>query len=620
MDQDEHFAIIQKLRERILFPNNVSTESDWQALQTTKRAFIKLIPDAEIATAEDRASQLPYEMSTSQAPPPAVKVLDTVLSSVKMATWSPLLESIGIVEEPVTWDESHTAQIRLSLVIWPKTCGVVHSEACGDQCPYMIQLNQLQQKVKAFHEFILQRDRLQYSINELGGLFLSTEFETCAAQLRSEMVPYDSLLNCVVSVLTGVTEYKKNLHETLQRILLVKIRKQLQQILQIEPRTSISMTDIQRMFASMVSDVGNEVAACWENGVKDLSAARDVYIRHCYGSDRRILFTLEANHPSASKTAEIPVFTQRQMILAMLEQSICMKTNLVQLVDNGYFVANDALDESSAKQCLLALVSEAAQYPSSMLIFDLDSIAQVRTEVSGVRQQSSSETNMEGDDGSAQYVVHRQDLLSMTLQVIKDHIDVSVSGTPSFSPARRQTTRKAPHTPTLPNSANDSFNSTTNGRPASSSHAVSSGSWLVAMAEHPYIARRFRETIKWPLTPGQKRQRELQEELSSEKECKRCGERFLMEDADSLTCRKHRDDEVYCDSQLRTAVAAVVQLAEKENTKGFHQLRLPHGLYKTEEEWLAIARETNLPFTELRFRCCGRGLGEEGCMKATHVL
>ncbi|KAJ3124110.1 hypothetical protein HK098_001379 [Nowakowskiella sp. JEL0407] len=132
---------------------------------------------------------------------------------------------------------------------------------------------------------------------------------------------------------------------------------------------------------------------------------------------------------------KVKVFSKGDIIQWFLDFGFQINVHFIQLFDNGYLSARKALDEHRGKELLQQLMEEAENYPSSIIIFDLDSIAQI------------------WKDPGGDSVVQRQELLAMTLQYIKD------------LPAVMDSSSKV---------------------------------WVAVISQDPFITKRYKETINWP--------------------------------------------------------------------------------------------------------------------------
>lgn len=228
----------------------------------------------------------------------------------------------------------------------------------------------------------------------------------------------------------------------------------------------------------------------------------------------------------------------------------------------------------------MQVTTEAAEYPRSILIFDLDSIAQVRTDLLGI-QGSLTESNrpeqMDSDklrNSTVQYIIHRQDLLSMTLQFIADRADVAAS-------------------------------------PSSTANSL----WLIAMAQHPYVVRRYKEAVLWPKTPAEEAEDKRERELAQEVVCSRCGETFVPAENSDQACYYHLSNEVYCDIYVNQEM----QRLNAEGAGGYSNRALNID-YRPKESWMQLADQRNLLHSSLRYRCCSKSVNDRdnGCQLDNH--
>ncbi|KAI8919515.1 hypothetical protein BC831DRAFT_481480 [Entophlyctis helioformis] len=274
--------------------------------------------------------------------------------------------------------------------------------------------------------------------------------------------------------------------------------------------------------------------------------------------------------------AELDVYSKDEIMYKLLDYGINKNVSFIQLIDNGYLLANHKLDEASAKEALLQVTAEATQYPSSILLFDLDSIAQIRTEL-------RSSTNPDQPDDNRDFVINRQDLFTMAVQYFKDL--AAVDGTPH---------------------------------------------WVVAISEHAHILRLFKESVNWPKSGSGSGSRGSGGgnggTAAAMTICSRCDQRVSRNDR-SWTCSKHRVNQVYSQTDYNTATQVGLQAAlhaagrpgSPSSTSPAPTPATSQLAYYDKNEAVEYAARTGRPFTDMRYRCCGGPLYGPGCLRAQHV-
>lgn len=168
------------------------------------------------------------------------------------------------------------------------------------------------------------------------------------------------------------------------------------------------------------------------------------------------------------------------------------KVRAVQLVDYASLAQAQKHSEEEQVAHVYSLWSEFGEYAESLLAFDLDSLAGMSTEFSGMQglmEHSAYEVAPAGHT-TVSYRVQRSQLLEAVLSL---------------------------------------FNDGRGGRP-----------WLVAISKNNELTRRLKEKCAWRTESDIKARRE-QDERRALRECVVCRERFAEEDNHDSACARHGD-------------------------------------------------------------------------------
>jgi len=199
----------------------------------------------------------------------------------------------------------------------------------------------------------------------------------------------------------------------------------------------------------------------------------------------------------------------------LIDRAISCKLEAVYLVDNATLIHHGHIEDSSAQQYLNHVLEEARNYQRSMVIFDLDSLANVSKSFQSLTQESAEALLLsarretfftggrgnKGDDNSNlndetfSFGMQRPNLLAMVLQEIV------------------QSTSK-----------NNLF-------------------WMVAMTEDLVLTSRFKQmftTDQWPLVLEERENEETQRELRKQKLCKRCKKSYTEMENEPDSCSMHQ--------------------------------------------------------------------------------
>lgn len=225
--------------------------------------------------------------------------------------------------------------------------------------------------------------------------------------------------------------------------------------------------------------------------------------------------------------------------------------DIVKMIDNNFIVNSSALDDSAATSLISTVVSETTKYAKSVIIFDLDSISQIKKEYQSLKQdiEVSTKIAIERGDNEASFSYPLQ--RPQTFQTILDIF------------------RKV-----------DS----------------DSKCWFFAVSKHPKIVFDFKQALKWPPTPSVTKFD--QEEIDKEKlyRCKHCPEIFNeRQNLNEYKCYRHTKQIVLFDDPKKPV----------GSTKKPQQMTLNDAYEK-------INKEQDIFEMNFRYVCCGTVLGGKG--------
>nr|KAJ3412617.1 hypothetical protein HK105_002299 [Polyrhizophydium stewartii] len=517
------------------------------SLQCTGRILVQLIgsskPESE-ARSDEKREQVQIETVTKDGATDTMLGLRNVLISTQ--SWS----TASIIEEGIE-------RIRPVLDMLPTVCEThLNSKTCPQDCRIASEIR-LRPRVQRF-KWILEEIRALGVLKSLNEVDLERDVVFRA-------------FSSVVSELQTTSGDRSNLSKRgAQTIVETFARKLSRRGYDEVMLASILSSYLERKLANIrgdqPADVWGDMIDVLDRRAKELPAKES---KELIDSLRPVTqFTVKRNLillGEKGASAHVDQFSKDEILYQLLGYGILSNVSYIQLIDNGYLLANNRLDEASAKEALLQVSSEASQYESSMLLFDLDSIAQIRTEV---RANAGGESGEDARD----FVINRQDLFTMAVQYFKDLASQ-----------------------------------------AETKH------WVVAISEHTHILRLFKESVNWPKLPG---------DMSGARKmakCLQCDQMVHVRDL-SWSCTKHRFEELYSsfDYEVSSTQATQAMLTPPPPPRrGEPMPPPPRGAmarFFNKSQAQEFAYRNNRPYTDMKYRCCDAPLFAPGCLRAQHVL
>jgi len=222
--------------------------------------------------------------------------------------------------------------------------------------------------------------------------------------------------------------------------------------------------------------------------------------------------------------------------------------------------SRDIHSEQECIKWLNAVAFEMQQAHHSAVVFDLDSLAGVSKQLSGL-----------SDD---------------------------VTDSARFDPQRSATFNYELHRPQLFDAAIAQFRCVNETQRC----------WSIAIVEHADVARRFKDALGW-LTAADEQDKAELAERKRKRRCLRCRETYTLHDEQPNACARHmsKNLQVYADEMGKQLEASVVQAAPL--------LTIDQAL-----ERLASSKEsgTQLSSWQLRWTCCGKPWFEKGEVPSAH--
>jgi len=225
--------------------------------------------------------------------------------------------------------------------------------------------------------------------------------------------------------------------------------------------------------------------------------------------------------------------------------------DVVKLIDNNFIINNSALNDSAATSLISSVVSETKNYDKSVIIFDLDSISQIKKEYQALKQDIEVSTKIaieRGDnEASFSYTVQRPQTFQTILDILRK-VDSD------------------------------------------------SKCWFFAVSKHPKIVLDFKEALKWPPTPSVMEYEQKEIEMEKLYRCQFCNEIFNeRQNLNEFKCYRHTKEIVLFDNPKKA-------VGSKEKPK-----------LMSIDDALELIRKGNDVFEmNFRYACCGTVLGGKG--------
>ena len=242
----------------------------------------------------------------------------------------------------------------------------------------------------------------------------------------------------------------------------------------------------------------------------------------------------------------------------ILDFSLAYNADITKLIDNNFIVNNNANDDTSAIALVNSVVEETKKYGRAVVIFDLDSIAQLRKEYQSLKEdiKSASSVAIQGGNNASSfsYVMQRPLTFTFVLDLIK-----------ILNP---------------------------NG-----------SCWFFAISNHKKLTLDFKETLKWPQTESEKEYEREEEQKEIPYRCSRCNEIFTeRENAFEYKCHRHKEEDTF-----------VYENPNKDAVKN----KKPQIYDLATVELMINVTGEAFPW-QFKHRCCGGMYGSKGELLCQH--
>ncbi|KAG2370744.1 hypothetical protein C9374_014267 [Naegleria lovaniensis] len=282
-------------------------------------------------------------------------------------------------------------------------------------------------------------------------------------------------------------------------------------------------------------------------------------------------------------------FTIQEVIQMILGFGVHSNMDAVYLMDANTFYANNLTDESQILRFIESTVTECREYHRSMMILDLDSIAEVTKEFTGLKEHETTAANssLSAFSPSFSYRMLRNETVYRIFRLIHSITQTNIS-------------------PKL---------------------------WFTILSSDQYLIDLFKNKCRWPEC-AEELEKVQQFEKANEKKpltCKNCRKQFFEDENEESSCRYHTKDTLYFEHEKRIVeelfmnnIKETAKQYEKDNEKlrdflktmrTEYERKIP--LYKKSEIETMMA-STFVNVSELRWSCCGRGYYDGGEIETKH--
>ncbi len=265
---------------------------------------------------------------------------------------------------------------------------------------------------------------------------------------------------------------------------------------------------------------------------------------------------------------------ETQVYPALVKFALEHSLGTVTLVDSHYFMRKEASEDSKAEVEVAYAVDEARKHTSAMVIFNLNSIAGLSKEYSGLRKDVKGDATAVESDGKG-------------------------IGGPSLH-----------YTMTRPKAFQQVLTEFADGKDLLGTKNV----WLVVISEHDILTQHLKERAKWPVTQKEADARQKQEDAKEERKCELCHAMYTEGENDKNACGSHLADELYISAELEQ-----IKAKEKDRSgTSFDELfKKVHRYSFAQAQELVLKR--GYPASQFRWWCCDKGMYDKGEIPSPHV-
>jgi hypothetical protein len=307
---------------------------------------------------------------------------------------------------------------------------------------------------------------------------------------------------------------------------------------------------------------------------------------------RRLDFTsnIEAfSHASAFRASERRCFDA--VLSTLLTLSTRAALDVVLFLDVNFFLDKEKTNEADMVLCMNQVVKECGQYNSSLVILDIDSLAEITRSDSTLDDERKAAGKQPGDAkdkqpsfrAPASYRILRESLFLLACRLMRTH-------------ARQD---------------------------ATSSH------WVCAIVNHPELVSRFKFSAMWPKTEAELKtaHEQDQEPVVRMARCANCFQMFDAErnrDPYPKTCRPHHSKTLYVEPRLDGAARAAADSGGPTNITRFTYAEMKKLVERAKNDLPGLGTANGpdklqgdpkvIYYPQLvKHSCCGKRWLEDGC-------
>lgn len=278
--------------------------------------------------------------------------------------------------------------------------------------------------------------------------------------------------------------------------------------------------------------------------------------------------------------------TIEEVIKLLLKFGVEGNLDAVYMIDGNTLYANQKNTEEDIIIYIESIVEECEQYNKSLIIFDLDSIAEVTREYSGLREEiKSSVTSL------------RMDTLTSS---------GSGLGSPTFS---YRMLRPQVITRVL--------------RLLSSVQMVQKGpkTWYASISSDNFLSQFYKEKLLWPETDEDRMKKiELLENRRIRK-CVVCDEEYTELENNSNACGRHAQEFLYLESEKREKEEKLKKTMENQGINAIIDSKkvLSELNRYSKADIVSLVSKFQIIGSDAKYFCCGRSVWEKGEVPCHHT-
>lgn len=240
------------------------------------------------------------------------------------------------------------------------------------------------------------------------------------------------------------------------------------------------------------------------------------------------------------------------------------------LVDDNYLLRTEHSEDQSAERQMAYAIHETRKHDTGMVIFNLDSIAGLVKEYSGIKSDvKQSAVGLDQSEGMGGPSLHYTKLRPRAFQQVLNQ----------FADA--------------------------NG---------SSDIWIVVISGHDLLTQQFKERVNWPKTRAQQEAEVADKERKTQTMCANCHCTFSEAENNENACGRHTSQLLYIQAELDILRKKYENATPEELFK-----KLPVYSSATVFRQLENNERTKIPASQYKWVCCDRGLFDKGEKPSRHL-